>query len=40
MLGLAVLYAFHITMVNAVQLNVFPENIRAKKCYESVGFVG
>ena len=38
MLRLAVKYAFEITNVQAVQLNVFPENERAKKCYESVGF--
>ena len=39
MLQLATEYAFNITKVDAVQLNVFPENIRAQKCYESVGFV-
>lgn len=38
MLRLAVKYAFHITKVNAVQLNVFPKNERALKCYERVGF--
>ena len=38
MLKLAVLYAFDITKVEAVHLNVFPENIKAKKCYEAVGF--
>ena len=38
MLKLAVKYAFEITKVEAVHLNVFPENERAKKCYESVGF--
>ena len=38
MIGLAVKYAFEITNVQAVQLNVFPENERAKKCYESLGF--
>ena len=38
MIRLAVKYAFEITNVQAVQLNVFPENERAKKCYESVGF--
>ncbi len=38
MLRLAVKYAFEITNVQAVHLNVFPENERAKKCYESVGF--
>ena len=35
---IAVLYAFDITKVEAVHLNVFPENIKAKKCYEAVGF--
>ncbi|MDE6566100.1 MAG: GNAT family N-acetyltransferase, partial [Lachnospiraceae bacterium] len=39
MLQLAIEYAFNITKVDAVQLNVFPENIRAQKCYQSVGFV-
>lgn len=39
MLQLAVEYAFHITKADAVHLNVFPENKRAQKCYESVGFV-
>ena len=38
MLKLAVFYAFDITKVEAVHLNVFPENIKAKKCYEAVGF--
>ena len=38
MLQLAVKYAFEITNAQAVQLNVFPENEKAKKCYESVGF--
>ncbi len=38
MLKLAVKYAFDITNVQTVQLNVFPENERAKKCYESIGF--
>ena len=38
MINLAVKYAFEITNVQAVHLNVFPENTRAKKCYESVGF--
>lgn len=38
MLRLAVEYAFNITKADAVQLNVFPENTRAQKCYESVGF--
>lgn len=35
----AIEYAFNITKVDAVQLNVFPENTRAQKCYGSVGFV-
>lgn len=39
MLQLAIEYAFNITKVDTVHLNVFPENIRAQKCYESVGFV-
>lgn len=39
MLQLATQYAFDITKVDAVHLNVFPENLRAQKCYESVGFV-
>lgn len=39
MLKLAVKYAFDISKVDSVQLNVFPQNIRAKKCYEAVGFV-
>lgn len=39
MLKLAVKYAFDITNVQGVQLNVFPENARAKRCYESVGFM-
>lgn len=38
MLRLAIEYAFKITKVDAVQLNVFSENAAAKKCYESVGF--
>lgn len=38
MLGLALKYAFEITKAKAVQLNVFSENTRAKKCYLSVGF--
>lgn len=38
MLRLAVKYAFEITNAQAVQLNVFPENEIAKKCYEAVGF--
>jgi len=38
MLKLAVKYAFEIAKADAVQLNVFPENPCAKKCYEKVGF--
>ena len=38
MLQLAIEYAFQITKVDAVSLNVFPENTGAQKCYESVGF--
>lgn len=38
MINLAVKYAFEIAKVSAVQLNVFPENERAKKCYMSCGF--
>lgn len=38
MLKLAVKYAFEIEKAAAVHLNVFPENPRAKKCYEKVGF--
>ena len=38
MLKLALEYAFNISKANSVQLNVFQENISAKKCYESVGF--
>ncbi len=38
MLKLAVKYAFEIVKADAVQLNVFPENPRARKCYEKVGF--
>ena len=39
MLSLALQYAFQITGAEAVQLNVFPENISAKQCYEKVGFI-
>lgn len=39
MIRTAVKYAFEFTGVDAVHLNVFPENERAKRCYESVGFV-
>lgn len=38
MIRLALEYAFDITKADAVHLNVFTENARAKKCYESVGF--
>ena len=31
-------YAFGVTDAKAVQLSVFPENTRAVRCYESVGF--
>lgn len=39
MLKLALKYAFDITGVQAVRLNVFDENTAAKHCYEKVGFV-
>lgn len=38
MLKLAVKYAFDIAKADAVQLNVFQENLSAKKCYQKVGF--
>ncbi|MBR4555062.1 MAG: GNAT family N-acetyltransferase [Ruminococcus sp.] len=38
MLALAVKYAFEIADAGAVQLMVFPENVRAMKCYEKAGF--
>ena len=38
MLRLAVKYAFEITKVQTVQLNVFSVNTGAVKCYEAVGF--
>lgn len=38
MLKLALKYAFEIAKTDAVHLNVFPENLGAKKCYEKVGF--
>ena len=38
MIRLAVLNAFSDPEAKTVQLNVFPENIRAKRCYEGVGF--
>lgn len=39
MLKLALQYAFEITGVKSVQLNVFDESIIAKHCYEKVGFI-
>ena len=39
MLRLAREYAFNETKADAVQLMVFTDNIRAKKCYEKAGFV-
>ena len=39
MLRLALRFAFDITGAEMVQLNVFEENIVAKRCYEQVGFV-
>lgn len=39
MLELALKYAFDITGVASVQLNVFDINGRAKRCYEKAGFV-
>ena len=39
MLRLAMQYAFDKTGVKTVKLNVFNENIMAKRCYENVGFV-
>lgn len=38
MIKQAVKYAFEIAKADAVQLNVFPENPGAKKCYEKEGF--
>ncbi len=38
MLELALKYAFEITGADAVQLDVFSPNVRAQKCYKSVGF--
>ena len=32
-------YAFGKAGAKLIQLNVFPENIRAKKCYERAGFI-
>ncbi len=39
MLSLVVKQAFENSDAAGVQLNVFPENVRAKKCYEKAGFV-
>lgn len=39
MLQLALRYAFQITGVESVKLNVFEENTLAKRCYEKAGFV-
>lgn len=39
MLRLAISEAFKNPEIKLVHLNVFPENIRAKKCYEKIGFV-
>lgn len=38
MVRLAVKYGFEFTGAKAVQLNVFSENINARKCYLSAGF--
>lgn len=38
MLALAVKYAFEFTGADAVQLNVFPENAAALRCYQRAGF--
>jgi RimJ/RimL family protein N-acetyltransferase len=38
MLEAAAVYAFEDTKADALQLNVFPENERAKKCYLKAGF--
>lgn len=39
MLRLAISEAFKNQEIKLVHLNVFPENIRANKCYEKIGFV-
>lgn len=39
MLLLALKYAFEITGVESVRINVFDENAAAKHCYEKIGFV-
>ena len=38
MIGMAVKRVFEHTKADAVQLNVFTENPRAKRCYEGAGF--
>jgi len=39
MLQLALKYAFNITGVDSVHLNVFEENVIAKHCYGKIGFI-
>ena len=39
MLNLVKDYAFNEAGAEALHLNVFPENPRAKRCYEKAGFV-
>ncbi|MCM1044137.1 MAG: GNAT family N-acetyltransferase [Candidatus Gastranaerophilales bacterium] len=39
MLKLALTYAFEVTGVTSVRINVFDVNSGARKCYEKVGFV-
>lgn len=39
MISLAVKYAFEIAKADAVQLNVFPENPGAIRCYQKAGFI-
>lgn len=39
MLKLALTYAFEVTGVSSVRINVFDVNSGAKRCYEKVGFV-
>ena len=39
MLQLALKYAFEITGVESVRINVFDRNAAAKHCYEKIGFV-
>ena len=38
MLDLAIQYAFETAKEESVQLSVFPQNPRAKRCYEKAGF--